>query len=360
MTHIITQKHTREIQIGHRKPSQADVQKTIATLDKGKVKAVENAMFEKIMGNSDVIYRFSNNDDAAFFARQLSTIYPYLLFTKFPNLHYEEYVDIFSGAAYDKYAVTQLYDYTAEALIADQLSTDLPLVGVAGLEQLDQIKDIPIGTFWTWTDWQAAKAEGRVDLAKLKAVKRGTDQKLNNMFLYGDASYNATGLLTNVLIPRYTVAKGASGFTDWSRKTPQEIFEDIHDILVYMSSNSDGVFTCRKLVISLKAFNKAFGRPRSDYVNLSIYNTILENFPELEAIVADPFLNGVGTSGHGDGRDVMVALDKDPENYYMRRPLLMQALPMVQEGVQLTFPFLSRATGLILIQSNSIVIAEGL
>ena len=204
---------------------------------------------------------------------------------------------------------------------------------------------------------QAAGNYPRVEQAKMMMLRRGFEQLLNSLFLYGSAKNGVNGILTDTTITNFQAADTGTGNSRlWADKTPAQQLADIRDGLLKMNTDSDGIFNAKKVVISLDRFNSAFANPRSEYVDTDVFQYIINKFPMLESIEGDPYLNNQGTGGTG----LMLIMDKDPENYYMRTPLEMAPLPVEYQNAKVRLPFITRSAGLTLIQSKSILKVYGI
>ena len=298
-----------------------------------------------------------NAEQTEFFIRQLTDIYPYLLMRKFPEIKFREYVDVVRGDPWMKRDVSQFYDVAGEAEIISQLSGDIPTVGVAGSEQIVEIKDSALAIEWQYSELQASGSYPRVEQAKMYALRRAFEQKLNGLFLYGDAVNGVNGILSDTTIPTITAAAtGQGSSTRWADKTAALKLADIRDALLKVNTDSNGVFNVTKVAISLNEFNAAFADPRSDYVDTDVYQYLMTKFPMLESIEGDAYLNDKGTGGTG----IMLLMDKNPENYYMRTPAEMIPLPPEYRNTKIKIPFMTRSAGLTLIQSQSVLKVNGI
>lgn len=315
----------------------------------------QNAAYKQTLtaiNHNPVIKSMFNSQQAEFFARQLSYFYPNLLMKKYADLKFREFCPIVRGEAWDQLNVTQMYDVVGEVTDAEQMSGNLGSIGVSGEEQIDKIKEFQLTVDWTYSEFQADLVWNRIKQAKFFAMNRVFEQRFNNIFYYGYDKLGMNGILSDPTINTYAAAAtGTGGSRAWADKTAAQQLEDIRSSITTLNSLANGRFNVRKIVMSLTQFNYVFGRPRSDYVDTDVFQYIKDNFPLLESIEGDAVLNGAGPSGSG----VMILMDNEtPDNYYMNIPLEKLPLPLFQKGTLMQFPFMSRATGLIVPYSNSI------
>lgn len=308
--------------------------------------------------NNRVIRSMTNAQQAEFFVRQLSYFYPNLLMKKYADLKFRQFCPIVRGEAWDLLNITQMYDVVGEVSAVDQAAGNLGAVGVSGEEQIDKIKDLQVFVEWTFSEFQADLTWGKIKPAKFFAMQRVFEQALNTIFYFGNSVRKQNGVLVDPTIENYAAAgTGSGGSSLWVNKNPSQILADIRDALTNLNSLSNGRFNARKVVISLNQFNYVFGRPRSDYVDTSIFKYILSNFPMLESIEGDAVLNNQGPSNTG----LMILFDNESsDNYYMNIPLEMLPLPLFQKGTLMQFPFMTRSTGLIVPYSPSINVVTNL
>lgn len=292
-----------------------------------------------------------------FFVRQLSDIYPYLLIRRYPQLKFREYVDVIRGDTWMLKDVSQLYDVAAEVQIISQNSGDIPTVATSGQEQIWEVKDLALALQWQYSELKASSQYPRIEQTKMMALNLAFEQFLNGLFLYGNAAAGINGVFIDSTIPHINAAAtGTGGSRLWSAKTASQQLQDLRTAILTMNTSSSGVFNAKKVVISLTQYNLVFANPRSDYVDTDVFQFIVTKFPMLESIEGDPYLNGQGAGGTG----CIMVLDKDPLNYYMRIPAEKIPMPVEYRNALINLPFLTRTTGLVLIQSQSILIMDGI
>ena len=134
------------------------------------------------------------------------------------------------------------------------------------------------------------------------------------------------------------------------------MLEDLIDTYTKVLDQSNNVFVPNVMAMSLNAFVRVFGKPRSVYSDESILSWVQTKLPGIKQIIADPFLNNVGSSNS----DVIIAMDRNPDHFHMAIPMEMLGLPPIYQGTDYTLPFIARTSGVNVIQADSIHIKDGL
>lgn len=309
----------------------------------------ENQIVQNVMNYAD---RFQTNGDAQFYARLLAYFYPRLLMKKYPNFRFREYTDIVKAAPYSKTMVFEQYDMIGNPKVKNQRAGDIGIVDTIVNELEVPFRSITGGIRWDYIEFKAASeaADGKAQFARLEAIYRFFEQKLNDFFFTGDEDYGLTGILNDPSIPTDAVA------TSWATATADQKLKDLLSTYTEVLKNSKNTFTPNKMMMSLSAFTSVFGQPRSVYSDESILSWVEKKLPGIDEIIADPYLDGAGPGGS----DVIIALDKNPDYHNMSISMEMTGLPPIFDGTDYVFPFIARSTGFTVLQATSIYIKTGL
>lgn len=97
------------------------------------------------------------------------------------------------------------------------------------------------------------------------------------VYLGDDEVAPETGLLNNSEVGVGNVADGASGDTEWSTKTADEILIDVNEILTQANINSGNAVYPNKLLLPYEQFNDIATRPRSTYTDITVLQYILKS-----------------------------------------------------------------------------------
>lgn len=320
------------------------------------VPVAERTALEKAVYNSTMEYKkhFNTNGEAQFYSRLLAYFYPRILMKKYPELRFREYTDIVKADTYSKKVVFEMYDMVGHALAKNHRAGDIGVVDTNVTEMESNILSVTGGIRWDYVEFKAAMETeakgGKVQFARLKALSRFFEQRLNDWFFQGDDTYGITGLLNNPAIPT------SSAPVAWSTATNDEKLTDLITTYTNVLDQSKNIFVPNVMAMSLSAFVSVFGQPRSVYSDESILSWVQTKLPGIRQIIADPYLDGVGAGGS----NVIVAMHKDVDHFNMAIPMEMVGLPPVFQGTDYFLPFIARSSGLNILQADSIHIKDGL
>ena len=136
---------------------------------------------------------------------------------------------------------------------------------------------------YTIMELESAARLGRpIDSQKLDALKLQHQMNIDQMVYVGDASISATGLLNNSLVSSAggtvgAAATGVSGFTQWSKKTADEITTDISNWLATVWAASAWAIMPTKLLLPPAQYAYIASQKVGQSGTFSILDYILEN-----------------------------------------------------------------------------------
>jgi len=193
-----------------------------------------------------------------------------------------------------------------------------------------------------------------VDQAKLQNIGRSLDdildkgirlnyQKTVDQNVYtGFSSAGQTGLVNNPNVAAASAPVGASGYTQWSKKTPQEILNDVNTALTdaWTASGYDVTGMPDTVLIPPAQYQYLVTTVVSTAGNQSILKFLLENNVALEMgvelhIGPRPFLKAAGTGG----TDRMMVYRNDEDRVYFDMPVPLSRIltqPDVKEMAYLS------------------------
>lgn len=302
---------------------------------------------------------FTNNSAAEFVSRELTYMFPRLLMTKYPNLTFRLYTDTVGAPLWKKNIEFNIADLIGEAEFKNTRANDFDLADTHMVPEMKDILQTGMAISFSYIEREAAQAISNPAVqqdvsnairAKMAALLRMNEQKLNNLFFNGDTNSGTYGLLTDPTITKTSVT------TPWSSANKEDQLTDILSLYNKLMSESKGVFRGNTLAMSMNAYSRIQGEPRSTYSDWTIPKWAEANLPGIDRIIPDPYLDGVGSGGS----DVMVVFDRNPDNYNMVIPGELIGLPVQYEGQTEILPFITRTTGLNVLQSKSIQIFENL
>lgn len=308
--------------------------------------------------------------DPLFMIRAISYIYPVLIVKPLPRLTWREDWDVFSAgswAEFNVFPVTErVYPATispattqagGESPLVDSHGTTSPRVNAKFGESVFQNVTLRTDVIWDSTVLKMQDEtmnNGLINYVYMESLRRGFDEQINNLYLFGSSAIGTQGLLNNTNI------QTVSSLGSWNQKNPStgETYatQDLVNLTQAVQQNSLGAFDCTNLMFSL-LLNPPLKLPRSAQVSSSSVTYLLGQYLEvLEKATFNPYLNNQGTAG----AQVAVAYDKNINNANIGVPQFMFAEPVTYDNNRYRMPFITRSSGFQLIQAPSIAIMNNI
>lgn len=170
-----------------------------------------------------------------------------------------------------------------------------------------------------------------------ETMRVACDNLVEQTVFFGNADMNFLPLLNYPGISAAMLPEGASGSTEWSSKTPIEVFNDINNALVAVWRNSRTIFKPTTVLVDLDSYAllsqpATIGSPTSASMLTSILEYTLQNATirrltnrPLE-IIPIRYLAGAGTAG----TNRMIVMDRSRKNQCLPFPMpftLSQPVP---------------------------------
>lgn len=174
-----------------------------------------------------------------------------------------------------------------------------------------------------------------IDAQKIEGMNLKRNMDLDQLVYIGDSNISTTGLINNASITPSNVPAGASTFTAWTKKTPDEILTDVNEILTTTWQNSGWAVLPNRLLLPPAQYGYIAAAKVSNAGNVSILTYVLENNIATRSGVKLEILplkwligSGVGgTQGVLGTVDRMVAYNKDKK--YVQYPMTeLQRTPL--------------------------------
>lgn len=326
----------------------------------------------------EVIRNFTGLDSVAgaFFFRELEYIKKKIFEVQHQPLSFRKLFPVTSEAGPGKRYITyRSYDRIAPAQMITNMSADLPRADVTAFEQSIQVRWIGASFGYDLGEIQASRVAGGepLDARKAKAAFEGIETDLNYISFYGTdrtspiTSASCPALFNNALIPKYTAADGASGFTNWATKTPDEKLADVNNGFAAINNNSINVFEGNTLALPINAYNSIAATPRSSLSDTTILAYIVENSPflnGLDSIVKVPELNGAATAIGGftgnDSNDVMYFYNKNSDYLELEVPVEFQQEAPQQRNLEFLINCWANVAGLNIYQPLTMTFVAGI
>lgn len=306
---------------------------------------------------------------AHFMIRALSYIYPMLIIKPLPKLTWREDWPVFTSsawAAFDVFLTAQrIYNATDNVEGANDSGRVQAQFGESVFQNITIRQDL----VWDSTIEMYADQSMNNSLIQytyMESMKRGFDEKINDVYLFGDSAYGISGLLNNPALSAspsftYTSAGPWNAINGTSQERNSTL--DLINMTQAVEQQSNGVYSAKKLMMSLK-LKPLVVFPRSQYVSTSPIGYVagqkwgVDFETTLESARYNPYLNDKGTFPTPGTSQVLVAYDTDTSFAHIGVPVFMFAEPLSYENHRFKIPMLSRTGGLRIVQAPSIAIMK--
>lgn len=297
-------------------------------------------------------------NEQLFFSRQLEFIEKATYDIRYPGLKARELIPVsFEVPEGAKNITYRQYDMVGMAKIVANYATDFPRVTVKGKEFTSPVKRLGDSYEYSEDDIKAAMlANIDLDGMEAAAAKRGILQKENSIAWNGDADTNLPGFLSNSNIPEAAAAAtGAGGLTTWASKTPDQIVDDVSDMIGSIGTATNGVEAANTVIFPQNRWNLISTRRIPD-TNMTILAYLKQVHPE---ITLWTWINELNTAGVGNVAE-MCAYNRDPMFLKLHIPLdFTQYEPQV-EGLNYKIPCSSKTGGTIVYYPLSATLVYGI
>jgi hypothetical protein len=112
-----------------------------------------------------------------------------------------------------------------------------------------------------------------------KGIRLNYNKSIDNVVYNGLPSFGLYGLINNPNLVATAAPNGAAGFSDWNRKTPDEILDDVNAIITatWAASEYDLSGMANHILVPPVQYGYLVGRKVSTAGNISILQFLLEN-----------------------------------------------------------------------------------
>lgn len=260
-----------------------------------------------------------------------------------------------AGAGLESIGYHQL-DHTGEMGLIGSGATDSPEVA-ASLSEFT----FPVGNYgchykWTHQDLEKAmRANVPLNARKAVAARKASEQKVENVALFGDTiNTNIKGLFSNALTP---ITSGITG--TWSTATDAQILADVErGIIGTMNADADALDDPDSVFVS-EAVWGYLCRTRTN-TDWSVKKAIEENFG-IRNWYKSARLNSMTNSTNSiSAQNVMLFFKKDPEIMELQVPRDFEQLPVERNGLEYRVECLLDCAGLFVYHPKSIGFIKGL
>ena len=287
---------------------------------------------------------------------------------KYPQLMLRQLIplgeSVSEGASH---VVWHEYDSDQMAEIVANYATDLPEVAVEAQEQSSPLKLVGSSYSYSTEDLRRvvfARANGRqanLSIDKARIADESIERKFEEVGVKGDTVSGLPGLCRNGNVTLLNAAApGTGSATEWdgADKTPQEIFDDVVNLIESVYTLSKGVH--RANVCAMPVSQGSVLRSTQFLTSTSSPMTLLEalqrQYPGVR-FVEWPALEEGAT---GDA-DVAVAMDvTDPTNLELCIPMNPRPLPPQPKGLKFVVPVESKFGGVLIKRPLAVCYMDGI
>lgn len=304
------------------------------------VKLADGSEFEL----NDAIVRIQDSasvtladDDAVYFQRQLEYIEAHTYDTLYPELEAREAfgVDATGGPG-----VTTLtyrsYNHVGAAQVINARATDMPKSSISGKEYSIGVKSVGTAFDYDIDEVAAAAVTGMpLETRKANAANRGYEQYVNSAAWYGDAANGFIGFFEHPDISNANVAAGASGQTNWNKKTPTEVIADLTTAVSAMYASTLKIMKPEEIWMPVEQEQYIFNTARSEQSDMTIGKFFIANNQFINSREKIKGLNAI--KGHGLGNsDCFVVVCRNAmgnKTFRLREPLQLTWMPVQLHGM---------------------------
>jgi hypothetical protein len=302
-----------------------------------------------------------DSNEAIFFERELDYVKAQTYDRRFPEFKaVNGLIPISTEAGEGAETITyQSYDEVGVAKIIANYASDLPVIDIKGKEVTNKVKGIGASYGYSKQDIRAARMAGKpLEARKAAAVRRADSRKVDDVAWIGDEEYGLVGLLNHPNVTKGTVAE-VSSETEWSEKTPLEIYADMAAMISDTSTLTNGVERPNTLLMDTPYYEIVASTKLADGTDTTILEFFKKNYPEVTVDWVAQFGSYVGRVD-GISGDFMVSYYRDPSHLTLEIPLPFTQHPPEEVNLSYKVNCESRCGGTIVYYPLSVLIRGGI
>lgn len=282
-------------------------------------------------------------NEGAIFARQLEYVEARAYEVKYPTLKARELFPVdYSVPTGAETFTYRMYDHQGAFNLITNYSDDFRRVNTTGTETTGKVHSFGASVEYTVQDLRAAAMAGLpLQDHEMRAARRASEQKLDDIVLNGEANGNLFGIMTHPNIPNAAVPAGASTDTEWTEKTADEILADLNDIVSDMIDLTNGVESPDTLILPHAQYELINNTARSTTSDTTILQFFLRNNAHINRVEPWYKLKGAGAGS----TDVMIAYRNDPEVAEIVIPQEFEMMPPQPKNMAFNIPCHARFGG---------------
>lgn len=274
----------------------------------------------------------------SFLVAQRTFIEPTVYRTRYPELNYAELVPVDTSLNEWARSVTFFsLDMVGQAQWFSGLAQDVPNADVVRNQFEQSIAMAAIGYQYTLEELGMARLIPGTNLTsdRAMAARRGWEEFVYNVALFGDAKKGWEGLFNSTLVTAGNVAAdGTAGATAWTAKTPDLIMRDINAALTGTFTATNTVDIADTLVLPFTQLHH-IGTRRIDATNQTTILSWVAQNNVYTMQTGRPLTirgqRGLETRGAG-GTARMLAYRRSPEVVKLHNPMPHRFLDVFRKG----------------------------
>lgn len=283
-------------------------------------------------------------NESIFFARQLEYIEQKVYNKIYPALKARELFPVSNEGGPGVRTITyRLLERIGVAQLISDFAQDFKRVNLRASEFTASVKGFGDAIIYSKEEADAARhANVNLDTALAEGARYGYEAKLEDIAAFGDKKAGLLGFNDNPNVPLYTAPNGASGHSDWPRKTADEIIADVSSLLASIPALTNDAEKADTVLLS---------PARYEFIQrLRLPNTLGSVLSYLEETNPDvTFLKWFKMKGAGvGGTERMAAYTRDPDKITLREPEPYKIYPFQQNMLQWQAPAYGRLAGIVM------------
>lgn len=317
-------------------------------------------MSEKL--NKQILETKMDAGEAAYLARQLEYIEAKtydVLFPEFPAVRLLP-VSNEAGPGADSITYRQFTPVGAMKL-GSTYADDLPYSDAFAKEFHTKVRSL-IGAYrYSLQEVRGAQFSGiPLEQRKANAARQAYEQQINRMAWLADGSKTYGGLYGLFYNPNVTVGPTKSGKVWATAATPDEIIQDVNDLINQVPVLTKGVEYIDTVIMPRAQYAYISTTPRSAVSDTTILQFLQANHAGVSFEGINEAAGILAPSGSGLTVDVMVGYRKSPDKMKLHIPQPFEVLPVEPTNLFYKIPTHARYAGLILYYPLCVSIKEGI
>lgn len=304
------------------------------------------------------VYLNLDANETVFFERELNYVKSRSYDVQYPALMARTLFPVDTAANTGAKTITyDTYDHVGMAKLIHNYAQDLPNVEVNAKQTTVTIYSLGIAFGYSLQDIRSSMMAGKsLDQRKANAARFQMAVLENDIAFYGDSSTSIPPFVNNPNTIKPTIPAGASTFTTWATKTPDEIIKDVQIMVTAIRDTTKGIEMPNTLCLPEAQYTHIATTPRSTVSDTTILSFILSSNPWVREIIPVWNLKGAGPTG----QDVMILYDRSPDKLTLDIPQEVEFLPTQEKALMYEVPVHSRTAGVIVYYPKSIAQGNGI